>query len=484
MNSYTLDDLAWAIAADRGQFSLIFARCNYVKLRDQLIEELSQQLSESDRVVILELEQRDLNLYYKIQERIEETVPDVLMVYGFEKVGNIPEFLAATNNQREKFRQDLKFPVILWVSDRAIAHFEEFAQDFHNWGVTLSLPISVEALKVDLQDKIDTLFAGILEAGGLRFISNEEILGTSYEQEIQGIQAELDQFGEGVSSEIQGCLEFIQGRHAYFNQDIEGAIGHYQETQEIWQSCTEFDPIKQAVLEFNLGLCFGEKPAREDTEKAKTHLETCLDILGSQKRHDLRAKFLNNLGEVLLKLEDWSGLKELAEEGIKVHQEYRHSLELSQTYGFLAQLALKEEHWQLACDNANLGLSRGNAPVLAPNVVAPMLAFNVVDPNALLYLLLAQGQEQLGQHEESWKNCQAGLEFEIDRNIDYFLKLLQELRDLYFKQSYYLDAYKTKLEIQARKQQYGLTAFVGAGRLKASKNQDIALFGGQKMWRI
>lgn len=88
---------------------------------------------------ILELEATDLNLYRKIQDTIKDIHPDTLMVYGLQEVKNIAEFLAATNNQRDKFRQEFKFPVILWVRDWAIAQFEELALDFHNWAVTVSL---------------------------------------------------------------------------------------------------------------------------------------------------------------------------------------------------------------------------------------------------------------------------------------------------------------------------------------------------------
>jgi len=180
----------------------------------------------------------------------------------------------------------------------------------------------------------------------------------------------------------------------------------------------------------------------------------------------------------LLKLKQWSELKELAEKAIALHQTYHQFRELAQAYGFLAQVALTEQKWQLACDNANLALSRGNAmAVLAPNAIA------VLAPNAPvlapIYLLLAQGQEQLQNHQESWQNCQEALNLEIDGKPDYFIQLLQELRDLYFQHGHYLEAYKIKIEIQIRKQQYGLTAFVGAGRLKVSKTEDSSVFGRQ-----
>ena len=476
MNYSTIEDLAWAIAAGEGEFSLTFAHCNYVKWRDN---ELIQQLQSQCDIASVRLEAGDINLYQKIEEKIKRETPSSLMVVGLETVENLPQFLTKTNQLREKFRADFKFPLVFWVTDFILGEFTEFAMDFKTFGGTIYLPISPEALQEDLEYKINRFFDEFLAYGGSQFIPNEKILGKSYRQEIDAALADSQQFGQELTPYIKGCLALIRGRDEYAVHKLD-AISHYQQTQDYWQNCSDVSPLQQAVLEFHFGLCFGEKYDTAAREQAKTHLKTCIEILETQKRPDLVAKFINNLGEVLLKLEDWSELKTLAEKAIPLQEEYEQYLELAQAYGFLAQVALKDGDWQDACDNANLGLhiSRmGNAPVRAP---APVLAPNVIAPNPLLYLLLAQGEEQLGNHKDSWTNCEVAIEFEIDGQPHYFLKLLRELRDLYFKNAYYLEAYKTKIEIQRRKQQYGLTAFVGAGRLKASKTQDLALFGRQR----
>ncbi|MBD2543155.1 WD40 domain-containing protein [Planktothricoides raciborskii] len=479
MNYDTIEDLVWSIAAGQGEFTLTFAHCNYAKGREELI----QQLQSECEITRLDLAPGDKNIYEKISQKIQSESPSAMMVVGLETVENLPELLRITNNQRERFRADFKFPLVLWVNDIVLGQFTELAMDFKTFGVTIYLPITPDALQLFVKQKSEQFFEIFLQSGGSQFISNAEILGQSYQQEIEATKADFARFGENMSPYIQGCLDLIRGRDEYQRHQIDEALKYYQATQESWLCCQDQDkdnevsPLQQAVLEFHLGLAYGEKADPEAQQQAKNHLTSFIDILATQDRPDLTAKFINNLGELLLKLKQWSGLKELAGKAIDLHQKYHQFRELAQAYGFLAQVALTEQKWQLACDNANLGLSMGNAPVLAPNAIA------VLAPNspvlAPIYLLLAQGQEQLTNHDESWQNCQEALNLEIDGQPDYFIQLLQELRDLYFQHGHYLEAYKIKIEIQIRKQQYGLTAFVGAGRLKVSKTEDSSVFGRQ-----
>ncbi len=472
MNYDTIEDLVWSIAAGQGEFTLTFAHCNYAKGREELIQQLQNQCE----ITRLDLEPGDKNIYEKIYQKIQSESPSAMMVVGLETVENLPELLRITNNQRERFRADFKFPLVLWVNDIVLGQFTELAMDFKTFGVTIYLPITPEALQLFVKKKSEQFFDTFLQSCGSHFISNAEIFGQSYQQEIEATKADFARFGENMSRYIQGCLDLIRGRDEYQRHQIDDALKYYQANQASWLCCQDQDqdkevsPLQQAVLEFHLGLAYGEKADPEAQQQAKNHLTSCIDILETHNRPDLTAKFINNLGELLLNLKQWSELKELAEKAIALHQKYHHFRELAQAYGFLSQVALTEQKWQLACDNANLALSRGNAiAVLAPN--SPVLA--------PIYLLLAQGQEQLTNHDESWQNCQEALNLEIDGKPDYFIQLLQELRDLYFQHGHYLEAYKIKIEIQIRKQQYGLTAFVGAGRLKVSKTEDSSVFGRQ-----
>jgi hypothetical protein len=191
MNFDTIEDLAWAIAAGQGEFSLTFAHCNYVKWREELIKQLQLQLQleNQSEITRLQLEPGDLNIYEKIYQAIQQNAPSAMMVVGLETVENLTELLSITNNQRERFRADFKFPLILWVNDIVLGQFTELAMDFKTFGVTMYLPITLEMLQIDVNDNIQQFFNQILEIGGSQFISNAEILGQSYQQEIDAALA-------------------------------------------------------------------------------------------------------------------------------------------------------------------------------------------------------------------------------------------------------------------------------------------------------
>ncbi|MGK7929075.1 MAG: hypothetical protein AB4290_28210, partial [Spirulina sp.] len=472
MDTYTIEDLVWAIEADRGQFSLFLVRCNYRTLRDEMM----QQLRESCDISEMELQPEDESLYWTLKAFVAEENPTALMVYGFENVKNIVELLTSTNNLREKFVEDFKFPVVFWVSDAAIAKFEELAMDFKSFGKPINLPISLDALQTDLHDNIESFFNRILEVGGDRFPTNEEILGSNYRNEIESALADLQKLGGEISEEIEGVCEFIRGRDTYFNHKIDDAIAYYQNTTQLWQNVKEISPLKEAVLQYHLGLCdraLAEEAEEEEKQQsfwsqAKEYFTTCLEKLQGFRREDLAANFINELGEAFLNFPVWQSLKELAIESVTLQKTYSHSLELARAYGFLARVVLKEEDWQEARDRANLALETLGSLPLAER-----------KNKAVYLLLLAQVQEYTGEHDRSFQCVEQSIAIGIEGKPYYFLQLLKELRKLYFSNKHYLDAYKTKIEYQSIRQQYGLTAFVGAGRVKASKTQNFKVSGRQ-----
>ncbi len=73
-NQSSLEDLAWAIEAGQGEFSLLLARCNNIQLRDRL----SQKLQSICQVQIteLKLDSSDITLYTKIRDRVKQKKPE------------------------------------------------------------------------------------------------------------------------------------------------------------------------------------------------------------------------------------------------------------------------------------------------------------------------------------------------------------------------------------------------------------------------
>ncbi|WP_445253144.1 nSTAND1 domain-containing NTPase, partial [Nostoc sp. 106C] len=85
-------------------------------------------------------------------------------------------------------------------------------------------------------------------------------------------------------------------------------------------------------------------------------------------------------------------------------------------------------------------------------------------------LLLAQSQRHLGQVQEALNNLEiAKSECKPEYNPKLYIRILEELRTFYFGQHQYLTAFHLKQEQSSIEQQYGLRAFIGAGRLQSQR---------------
>ncbi|NJL79904.1 MAG: hypothetical protein HC917_15655 [Richelia sp. SM2_1_7] len=67
-NEEGLEELAWTLEASRGEFKLILARCNYLRLRSRLVKRL-RKLTDVD-IRILNLKRTDKTLYGTIAEEV------------------------------------------------------------------------------------------------------------------------------------------------------------------------------------------------------------------------------------------------------------------------------------------------------------------------------------------------------------------------------------------------------------------------------
>jgi hypothetical protein len=69
--------------------------------------------------------------------------------------------------------------------------------------------------------------------------------------------------------------------------------------------------------------------------------------------------------------------------------------------------------------------------------------------------------------------------------VQLYLRILEELRTIYFEQGEYLKAFHIKLEQQEVKSKYGLQAFIDASRLQRSQQIiDIGLESGKSKAEI
>jgi CHAT domain-containing protein len=288
---------------------------------------------------------------------------------------------------------------------------------------------------------------------GLGYLSTEEVAIALADLQAQGHQLDPD---------LQASVTFAQG----LNRSNQDAIPHFQQSADHWQTQPN-DPeaqLKRGLALYYLGraryfAADNEKYQTPDWLPAVAPLETALEIFEQAQRPDLMAQGMIPLARVLHRLERWDDLEALIQRAIPLHEAHSDSDWLAQDYGFLADVALSRQHWPQAATLAQQALDR-----------VPMDSWW-----RILYLkMLAQAAQAQGQLDAATEHLQAaqalGVREHPKLHSDVLALLQQCLRD----QGRYLEAFEVKRERLAVEQQYGLRAFIGAGRLRSRRTEQRA----------
>ena len=195
-----------------------------------------------------------------------------------------------------------------------------------------------------------------------------------------------------------------------------------------------------------------------------------------KNQEDLIANAVVKFGDILRDLQKWETLQGLAEKALVIHRTNNQIRELAKDYGFLAEVALAKNNWVEANQFVQQALEVFAA---IPNVESENISRVLADiPErvfkskdlSLYQFILGRSQYHLGQIQ------QATLSLETSRDVGnpledvrLYLDILRFLQQLYFEQKEYLKAYKIKQQRRSIEQQFGLRAFIGAGRLEATK---------------
>jgi len=459
-NEKSLQEMAWAIAMSVGQFYPILARCNYKSLRDRLIPRLGEICTVEIRE--LDLDKSVTKLYSQIRSELGEDVPQAIMLLGLSEVEDIDGLLISMNQVREEFRKHCPFAVVFWVNDRVLKRLIDLAPDFESW-MTVSefAPVPRDLLAL-CQEQGDRLFQEVWKTGGDRFVANEAILGEQDRAEIDAAIGDLNKFGEQLTPELKGILEYIRGRDDYANNQIDRALTHYQKSLAIWQEIQNLE--RQGTLLFDMGRCHSRQAqlhGKENCtywEEARGYFQQSIDLFEQASRPDLVAQFIGQLGEVLREQEAWDELQKLAEKSQGLHQTGT-PVQIAQDYGFFAALALHHNNWTDAKTQAERALS--------------IFPEQQQHHQGLYLLLLAKSLRQLGQVPEAIDCLKKAVEGDRQENPLLSIEILNELHGLYREQHQYLKAYEVKQERRGIQQQFGFRAFIGAGVLGPELHSNI-----------
>ncbi|WP_293113289.1 hypothetical protein [Moorena sp. SIO4G3] len=573
-NQHALKKLVSAVEGSQGQFKLILARCNYIRVRFRLVAQLPT-LSDLD-INTLTLKPSDNLLYDTIRSILGEQRPTAVMVLGLESVQNLAQMLSVTNQVLEEFQKNLPFPLVLWITDDLQQQLTQFAPDFESLGTPIEFANATETLITELQETTDAIFDYILKYNIIAYFVPTDI-GILRHREIDAALKDLQHRGETLEPALKASIEFLRGQEAYANYQLGSAVTHYEQSLAFWQpaqtetersgyheitrwgdgesgnniSSSNLDNLndlenladlnyledldnlengsdttvnemtvsdqqfleRQGIVLFYIGLCYfqqGEKSREPENclywNDARGLFQQCLDRFEQLNRHDLVTKFINQLGEVMQRLEDWDDLYHLAHNalGLQQRQILLGAQGLAplkaQAYGFLAEVALNQSRWQEAKQNAQKALNtigtvsygvaqegtqetevtqetQGTKPSLNSGVSIQDNALGTMHSlqTSLYLLLLAESEQRLGHPEAALQHLEQARVIAPQNNPRFYNRIFQALRSLYFQQGQYLQAFQLKQYQQSLGQQYGWGGFIGAGGLQP--RQQIRLVG-------
>jgi WD40 repeat protein/tetratricopeptide (TPR) repeat protein len=487
-NESSLRTLQRAIELSQGQFSLILLRCNYSILRDILAHRLRERCGVSIRELVLPKSVK--MLYTTILAQLGQEVPAALMVFGLESVSALEQLLTSTNLVRDEFPKSFPFPLLLWVNDRVQQKLMNLAPDFETYATAFEFGLATDELVAFIRENTERVFSAVLDSESCKFLANSTIIDSSSSLELESARKDLHSRGVSLEPALEADLQFLLGRDDYTGYEIDAALEHYQKSLSFWNSeearrkqigeLLEAVKERQGILLFHIGLCYRRKADRQrrslgaaaltqgrhHLQEALGYFQQCLDIFAGAGRQDLVAKFISESGEVLRDLEAWEELQKLAEKSLQLHQAAGYRVQLAQDCGFLAEVALQQSSWQEAQAMATRALEildASGAPAAGEASPPPQ-------HRSLYLLLLAKSWAQLGLDSEAvsyLETARDSLEPQYDPQL--YLRILEELRLLYFQQGEYLNAFHIKQEQRSVEAQYGFRAFIGAGRLQPQR---------------
>ncbi|BAZ40904.1 WD-40 repeat-containing protein [Calothrix sp. NIES-4101] len=516
-NDRALNSLRRAIAFSQGQFSLCLVGCNYGVLRKQMLQRLEEVLGEEYPIHKVTLSSNVISLYSTIHAELANKQPAALVILGLESVEELDDLLRTINHIRDEFRKRHPFPMVFWVNDELLRKLRRFAPDFTSWAATpIRFEMTTQELRQFLQDKTDTLFAQILDIGNVSDSkeSPHKTLGEVWDYssyEFRCAIQELQHRGIDLEPELDASLAFVSGLDDYANDKIDLAIEFFQQSLEFWQQekteKSAFSPslpftssippnpppphlLRQGALLFYIGLCYFRLAERSHIEhrqrwqQAKSYFQQCLDVFEKAQRPDLMAQIIGLLAEVLQHLKEWDELQVVADKSEKLHHAFGTNCQLAYDFGFLAKVAVARENWGQASQLARVALwqlHEAKENSYSPPNLFPLLMGQVYR------LTLAQALQNLsdgGSNPLPEYHKIAGEQLELasqelnaalvgsDFNYDVYryIRLLRWLRSLYFESGLYLEAFIIRQKRRSVEQQYGLRAFIGAGRLQPQRH--------------
>lgn len=471
------------------EFSLVLAHCNYAELQHTMLDWTLRSCPVP--IGIVHLKPSDRSILQAIQrhtdgQRDRQSLEDqgkepqqALMITGLESVTQLDSLLKAANQVRDEFRKCCPFPLILWVNDHVLRQMIRLAPDFQSWATTIDFQPATTQLLNALTCGEEQLFDRVLEAGVGRFLNNTAIFGSRYQAELMAALRDLARRRVDPDPALQASLEFLLGREAYATNELTEAEERYGRSLLFWQQTADWQ--RQGCLLYSLGLLWrtwaehNRIEHRQACQRAQDYFQRCIDTFEAAQCSSRAAKFINALGEVLQRLEQWDALEQVARRALDLHRQYPDPFRLARAHGFLSAVALARENWQEAktlSDMAIAILQQGLEPSGTGTQAVTQAQTEDQDWERAFHqgwYLLANAQaclalQQLPSAIASLEKARRDTNPQYDPEL--YIRILNQLQRVYFQQQQYLQAFKVRQDRRAIEYQFGFRAFLGATRLQ------------------
>ncbi|MEH1965752.1 nSTAND1 domain-containing NTPase [Nostoc sp.] len=478
-NENSLQELAWAIATSQGEFSLILALCNAANLRKRLVQSLQASSDLEIREIVLD---KSIKTFFQtIQDSLGFEYPQALVVSGLEAVTKLELVLSAANQVREELRKNFHFPLVLWVTDDVLHKLMRLAPDLHSWSTTVEFAIATDDLIDFIQQTANEVFDKVLAAGAGRYLDNTALnlqIGSPRRVELESAWHDLQNRRLSLNPELEASLEFMLGRATSSSLELSGQ--HYERSLALFgqESLSPQFLEKRACLLYSMGLWWRtyavlHHPERDQARShAKDYFQQSIEVFEQANRQDLVAKFINALGSVLQSLQRWGELEVVANKALALHQTYPDQFKLARAYSFMAEVAIAKSAWHEAKETAQQALFLlDSVSIDTSNPISEEMKADLDWKRSYhrgWYLFaLARSQSALNLPEAALETLEtAKTQTKPQYDPELYIQILADLRASYFQKGEYLTAFHLKQEQRSIEQQYGLRAFIGAGRLQ------------------
>ncbi len=452
-----LKKIAWSIEASEEEFKLIFVHCNYVNLQHCL----SERLQELCEIETLYIQSTDKQLYTVIKNQIEAT-PKAIQLLGLAQVHLLEDVLKSADRVRDDFKKNLPYPLVIWVNNKIQTQFKKVAPNFESWGITISLPITVDFVNDFLQNKVT-------------FVLNSPFKLTS--EEVNGLNEEVIAAKEYLSiSDRKACfylnflLGYLEEKKRYFDR----AISYYKESKKNLDSCS-FSELFKVGLWVHLTYCsYVQASQSKDIQgvdkwtETKDYLDTTLEILETVTSQVV-AKFLGSFGNILIQFKYLDKLKELAEIALEIHKSEKsenNCYTIAQDISFLAEVCLFRKQWHEGINLGQEGLRKLQYKDIFVHENVKML-YRISPLIIRLLLIIGKGKVGLKKYKEAINILEAIKYYPL--NLDepnVYIEILEQLHKLYFEQEQkYLEAFNISKKIITAKRLAGQFAFIGLSQI-------------------